>query len=416
MTGVTLASNQLAVTRETPESIPAGRVLPTATHLVSGIQACIEAFWNLSPRMRVFSVGDQPHYYWHMQDFYVAQKGLDKDGTRWAQLRLSEGLCQTLFETTLGKAVNEPAFSMGRIRNFEVFLLERFSRKLFQVISPVLLKQPGKKAPSPEHDPMMHLVWVLDSEPEVSSQLVLTVPQSCLKTDTEGLALPSPRRWVLDDSVFLPCKGDVSVRLGITRARLDELQQLEPGDIILLEQSLLRYCQIRDPVGGGWLTVPLRLPERWTLLNTLSQQGTMTMPNETQQKQNIWDNLQVEVTAAFDPIKLPLKQIKEIEQGLVLEIGDLMDNRVKIEVEGHPVAWGELLVLGDKFGVRIQGLSEVAATESSAAMPMALSTPAPETQEIAVNEVANEDAGSDNFDLDLDDSDFDDLDDEEDWT
>jgi hypothetical protein len=149
----------------------------------------------------------------------------------------------------------------------------------------------------------------------------------------------------------------------------------------------------------------------------------------TEIKQNIWDNLQVEVTATFNPIKLPLKQVKEMEQGLVVEVGDLMDNRVSIEVEGHPVAFGELLVLGDKFGVRIQGLqagveyveqvpppSTVTATGSSGTTDQTGTQPAPQQVSDQDDEMMEEQS-DELMDLDLDESDFDDLDeDDEDWT
>ncbi len=143
----------------------------------------------------------------------------------------------------------------------------------------------------------------------------------------------------------------------------------------------------------------------------------------TQIRQNIWDNLQVEVSATFNPIRLPLKQVKEMEQGLVVEVGDLMDNRVIIEVEGHPVAWGELLVLGDKFGVRIQGLQEgVQYVEQVPAPAAAASTTGTTSQQVPQQPQPQEDEydttqGDELLDLDLDESDFDDLDEEdEDWT
>lgn len=148
------------------------------------------------------------------------------------------------------------------------------------------------------------------------------------------------------------------------------------------------------------------------------------MTQEMQTKPTIWDTLEVDVTAAFQPIKLPLKQLKELEQGLVLEVGNLMENQVIVEVEGHPVAWGELLVLGDKFGVRITGLHETteamaqnlpATTEVIA--PVAQTAPAEQPKaSVQASEEGEAPAADTLRDLELDESDFDDLDDEEDWT
>lgn len=69
-----------------------------------------------------------------------------------------------------------------------------------------------------------------------------------------------------------------------------------------------------------------------------------------------WENLQVDLVATFQPMKFPIKRLKEISEGLVLEVTGLMDNQITLCVDGQPVAWGELVVVGDKFAVRVQGL------------------------------------------------------------
>lgn len=403
-------------------------LLPLASHVSQSLQKGIEEFWGLSCPLRLFSIASNPHYYWHMEDFYVAQKGLDKEGKRWAQLRISEGLCQYLFETVLGKPANEADFTLATLRGFEVLLLERFSRKLFQTVSPPLLKQPGKRSAPPDKDPLMHLVWILAGEPEQACQLILTVPHACLKTTLEEAeAAPSPR-WRLSEECLMHAHAEVSIRLGTTRARLEELEQLEPGDVVLFENSDARRWHLWDAISRQWLAVAVEIPKNRIIQDFFVRQGShaMTTTDEMQTKQNIWDNLQVEVTASFNPIKLPLKQVKEMEQGLVVEVGDLMDNRIVIEVEGHPIAWGELLVLGDKFGIRIQGLHEAArhveqmpgaaeAISSSPEQPGAMMQPI--SSEHGVESSAKASAPDELADLDLDESDFDDLDDDdEDWT
>ena len=78
---------------------------------------------------------------------------------------------------------------------------------------------------------------------------------------------------------------------------------------------------------------------------------------ETQQtetpKKMLWDNLMIDVSAEFDPVKLPLKQLRQMSEGLVVELGDLTRNRIHLVVEGKSLATGELVIVGDKFGVRV---------------------------------------------------------------
>lgn len=381
------------------------------------IQACVQEFWNLNLPVKLLSVAANPHYYWHMQDFYVAQKGLDESGTYWAQLRLSEGLCQVLFETTLGKSPDEKLFTLDQIRNFEVFLLERFSRRLFQVFTPVLGKPAHKTTQdNPSADALIHLVWVLQGDPDQITQVILTVPQGCFKLPPEDQDVPL-QKFEVADNAFFHAHADVAIRLGTTAARLEDLQHLEPEDVIVFENSHIKRWEIENPITGDWVPVSIQVSESRKKMSVISQEGWNAMAQEMQTKPTIWDNLQVEVTAAFRPIKLPLKQLKEMEQGLVVEVGDLMDNRVQIEVEGHPIAWGELLVLGDKFGVRIQGVLEAAAhvdQTSPAVSPVSPVQPQPPAEQAPVQEAPPQSATL--MDLDLDESDFDDLDDEEDWT
>ncbi len=420
MDGVTLQPTAQQPAHGTNRVIAPHDLLYAATELTPLLKQCMQEFWGLMPGMRLFSISSNPHYYWHMQDFYVAQKGLDEEGKRWAQLRISEGLCQFLVETTLGQLPNAPMFSRSQIRNFEVFLLERYSRKLFQIVSPPLIKPPGRKAPPADKDQLMHLVWVLQGEPEQVTQLILTLPHACLRIPEK----PQLPVWQVPDSTFLHAHAEVTAQLGTTGARLEDLQQLEPGDIIVFENSHADRWQLCDAASGAWLDVSVQVPPDRRQPDLIMAQGANPMADETQTRPNIWDNLEVEVTATFNPIKLPLKQLKEMEQGLVVEVGDLMDNRVSIEVEGHPVAWGELLVLGDRYGVRIQGMHDAVAQVTEKSPAVSTMPTGQEATPGQAQQPAAQDAPGDNFsdqsdefmDLDLDESDFDDLDDEEDWS
>lgn len=403
-------------------------MLPVASQLADTLQQAFQKFWGLSPVVHLLSISTQPHYYWQMQDFYVAQKSLDTQGTRWAQLRLSEGVCQMLLDESLGTI--STGFALASLGSFEVFLLEQFSRTLFMETSAPLIRRPRKKAPSPRRDPMVHFVWVLSGTPEEqTNQLLLSVPLSCLKVPTADADASERIPLHLAESALMHAHSAVTVCMGKTAARLDELQQLEPGDLVLLENSETSHWRILHPATGRWqrFAIHLNVPPHKILEPMIEESPPMTHQLTT--RQSLWDNLPVEVSATFNPIRMPLKQLKEIEQGLVIEVGDLMDNRVLLEVEGHAVAWGELVILGDKFAVRIQGLPDSVASDApTVAKPVSpsaeMSVPAPTEAEdqhpmtpvAQTTQLEAPTPEADNLDLDLDETDFDDLDDEEDWT
>ncbi len=407
MDGLALKSNLKNQKRQGVVEVLPQSLLKPASELSPQLEAVFQSFWMLDLQVRLLSIAENPHYYWHLQDYYVAQKGLDQAGKRWAQLRISEDLCRHLFESQLGKSPSEADFTLADIRSFEVFLLEQFTRKLFQTLMPGLIKSPKNGVPFSDKEPMMHMVWALEGEAENSNLLILTAPQSCLKAlkaDT-----PPESTWTIPEENLLFARGLVRCRVGSTKAKLEDIQQLEPGDVVFLENSHAGIWFIHG--AEGWFKVPVTLPPQLQLPGFKAEQGTSIMPNETPLKQTIWDNLEVEVTAAFNPIKLPLKRLKEMEKGLVIEIGDLMDSQIHLEIEGHPVAWGELLVLGDKFGVRIQGVMEPKETSENALNASGnLISP---SQNAFDEPLPSAGGSNDMMDLDLDESDFEN---DEDWT
>lgn len=419
-----------------------------AEHMAGQIAAAIHHFWQQSLPVRCFSIAEDPHYYWHTLDYYVVQKGLDNHGHLWGQLRLSEGLCQTLLENSLGPLLSTPAgaaiasstvagepFSLATIRHFEVFLLERFSRRLFEFLEPALLQpcQDQDTDPTVVEEPLMHIVWMLGTEGDQEACIVLTAPQRCFQ------AFPPyelTTYGVLPDEVFYDSQGDVRLKMGRSWATIEELQHLEVDDVIIFEDSRLDTVSLWDPVQAEWLVVPALLSnaDGLRLTDLEAAQGDALMSELTASApRNIWDNLNVEVTATFEPIRLPLKHLKEMEKGLVLELADLMNNKLNVQVEGHTVAWGELVVVGDRFGIRIQGLQEVIEGQlpKPAQAAAALSTEAPAGQDYNIGDTAvnmdpmfntgtddeQGDFNQDNYDDNTyDDAPFDDFDNDEDWS
>ena len=68
---------------------------------------------------------------------------------------------------------------------------------------------------------------------------------------------------------------------------------------------------------------------------------------------NMWDSIQVDVNAEFEKVKLTLGELKQISEGLVVDIGSVYDNRIDLKVEDKIVASGELIIINDRYGVKI---------------------------------------------------------------
>ena len=73
--------------------------------------------------------------------------------------------------------------------------------------------------------------------------------------------------------------------------------------------------------------------------------------------ENIWDNIQVDVSAEFDNVKISLGELKQISEGLVIEMGSIYENKVFLKVENKVIADGELVIVNDKYGVKINHIT-----------------------------------------------------------
>ena len=76
---------------------------------------------------------------------------------------------------------------------------------------------------------------------------------------------------------------------------------------------------------------------------------------------SLWDSIQVDMTAEFDKVKVTLGDLKSIEEGLIVDLCSVYDNKVALKVSGKTVASGELVIINDRFGVRIDKVSESSA-------------------------------------------------------
>jgi flagellar motor switch protein FliM len=79
---------------------------------------------------------------------------------------------------------------------------------------------------------------------------------------------------------------------------------------------------------------------------------------DNMENSNLWDSIQVDMSAEFDKVKVPLGELKSIEDGLIVDLCSVYDNKVSLKVGGKLVASGSLVIINDRFGVRIEHVSE----------------------------------------------------------
>jgi flagellar motor switch protein FliN len=68
---------------------------------------------------------------------------------------------------------------------------------------------------------------------------------------------------------------------------------------------------------------------------------------------NLVMDIPVVITVELGRAKLPIKQILQLAQGSVIELDALAGEPMDVYVNGCLIAQGEVVVMGEKFGVRL---------------------------------------------------------------
>ena len=94
------------------------------------------------------------------------------------------------------------------------------------------------------------------------------------------------------------------------------------------------------------------------------------------------------VNALADTVKITLGELKNIEQGLVVDLTSIYDNKVTLSVEDKPIARGELVIVNDRYGVKIDEViaPSVKNNIEESALPVQNDEFTDETEETVVNE------------------------------
>ena len=96
--------------------------------------------------------------------------------------------------------------------------------------------------------------------------------------------------------------------------------------------------------------------------------------DEMAENTNLWDSIEVEMHAHFDSVKISVGELKNIEEGLVVDLTSIYNNKVTLSVENKPIAKGELVIVNDRYGVKIDEVitksEQVSQTQTEVVQPV----------------------------------------------
>lgn len=385
---------------ETPAASAARTAFQSTPALAEAFQSYWGANWHLqclgASTLWTLLLKEEQH--WHRLD-----TPLNEEATALMTVRLCENSALALVETALGSHTTD------QLTALDGFLIRRFLLPLANTALQHLVDADAIDLLEDEWE-TAHLVWLLrlgeqpDGHPPVG-KLVVSLPLPLLRA---MVSQPGRHTQWLDEQLQ-DSTATLTLVAGSSRLSLDELRQLEPDDIVLLEQSHRSYLSFWHP---SRLTERLSFPYQSSAPPLEEYPANHPLPPTPQHQElavtpsrplnlptgrgGLWDDLQIDVHAQFAPTRIPLRQLRQMSEGLVVEVGDLLHNEVQLVANGKALAKGHLVMVGDKFGVLVTALggpenpatlgdsgrtgsleTGVATTEEAGGGPLAVATAAP---------------------------------------
>ncbi len=368
--------------------------------LVSSLKNVSEDFLARSFNFHLISISETYDILFKGDEYFVSEIKITDSLS--AKIRLSSSAVDLILSKTLGSNNDNQFFLLSRITELEAKIITAFNNEIYKTIKPLLKSQSKLKKLTQEKklkNSLLFLTFYIYDDEENYGKIILTVPQQIFESP---IPIPPPLEE-LPDSLFRRSLTDVDIFVGRTRSSLDDLNKLEKDDIIVLEHSKIGKMYI----GEGFECVVKAKPDVslvYEYENTDYGEDNMSKKlTETK----MWDNIQVDVSAEFDKVKMSLGELKQISEGLVVDLASVYQNKITLKVENSRIADGELIIIGDRYGVRLTAIYNQDETPSTSEVIAEEEEPEeinhPEADEESEEE--SEDFDMDDFDIEEDNED-----------
>ncbi len=318
---------------------------------VPPVQEASDEFFDKGFEFKLVSISENMNVLTKSESFFVTkvQVGPRND----IFIRISQTAISVILDKILGKT--NKRFDLSSISDLEAKIITSFNDYLYEKISGNINKENLTKYP--EEINISYFVRNMSSDE--SARFVISVPKQMLNP----LTLAEPEN-PLNDRIFKDALSEVNLHVGSTMFSVNDIKHISVGDIVVFENSNSHEMTL---VCDNILQ-KFNLNPNEELIIPYDYNGGDEMDN-SQNITNLWDSLQVEMSAEFDKIKISLGELKDIQEGLVVDISSVYNNKVSLKVGNKILAKGELVIINDRYGVKI---SNVTAEDIMAGAPVSI--------------------------------------------
>ena len=295
--------------------------------------------------------------------------------------RTSEKAVGIILDRALGKPNSR--FNLNRLTDLEAKIITSFNDYMFNSLAKFL--SPARPELKRSNFDVVHLTFLIkDTNTNQVAKFIITLPDELLNPD-----VVTSQENKFDYGDFATSIIDVAIKVGTTRFKLIDVKNIDIDDIVVFDNSNTNHMVLKFRDYEKEINLN---PNLGLVIPFDNDGGNEEMADNT----NLWDSIEVEMSAQFDTVKITLGELKNIEEGLVVDLTSIYDNKVTLSVEDKPIARGELVIVNDRYGVKIDEViakapkSEVQAGNSELIQQTGSDDFSDETMDMGEEEITHE--------------------------
>ncbi len=327
--------------------------------LTEALKSAVERYWEKDISVNLAAVNDfkniRDEFIIKNTDFFSSRIRVDHHKP--VIVRLDNGFINNFLAVVLeAKSKN---LELKNLTPLEVKILNNFCEYLYRQIQELLIS-PKQAKLSEKSEKNINIIFQISAKEDTIAKIMISIPQDRINM------LELKHKSAFSDDDFINSVAYVKIRAGYTKLTLEELQNLAKDDIVVLDNSSINRLTLVS--GNVEKSFRVEVEESLILKMDSDDESAENSEYEVKMEKNLWDDIQIELSAEFSKVKMTIGELKQITRGQIVDLGSVFDNEISLYIENKKVAKGELLIINDKYAVR---LNEVLSSNVASAAPAA---------------------------------------------